>query len=56
MDFLKKPLSVDLLLFLTRTLIGALLLYLPITGKQPTPFLDAFFVASSAFTVTGLST
>lgn len=56
MDFLKKPLSVYLLLFLTKTLIGAFLLYLPITGKQPTPFIDAFFVASSAFTVTGLST
>lgn len=56
MDFLKKPLSVYLLLFLTTTLIGAFLLYLPITGKQSTPFIDTFFVASSAFTVTGLST
>lgn len=56
MDSLKKPLSVYLLLFLTTTLIGALLLYLPATGKQYTSFIDAFFVASSAFTVTGLST
>lgn len=56
MDFLKKPLSMYLILFLSTTLIGAFLLYLPITGKHPTSFIDAFFVASSAFTVTGLST
>ena len=56
MDFLKKPLTVYLLLFLSTTLFGALLLYLPATGKQYTSFIDAFFVASSAFTVTGLST
>lgn len=54
--FLKKPLTVYLLLFLSTTLLGALLLYLPWTGKQYTSFIDAFFVASSAFTVTGLST
>ncbi|HDJ7814008.1 TPA: TrkH family potassium uptake protein, partial [Staphylococcus aureus] len=34
---------------------GALLLYLPFTGKKPISFLDALFIASSAFTVTGLS-
>lgn len=56
MAFLKKPLTVYLLLFLSTTLLGALLLYLPWTGKQYTSFIDAFFVASSAFTVTGLST
>ncbi|OWT25521.1 TrkH family potassium uptake protein, partial [Staphylococcus aureus] len=32
-----------------------LLLYLPFTGKKPISFLDALFIASSAFTVTGLS-
>ncbi|HHO1324958.1 TPA: TrkH family potassium uptake protein, partial [Staphylococcus aureus] len=37
------------------TIIGALLLYLPFTGKKPISFLDALFIASSAFTVTGLS-
>ncbi|HDJ1807422.1 TPA: TrkH family potassium uptake protein, partial [Staphylococcus aureus] len=36
-------------------IIGALLLYLPFTGKKPISFLDALFIASSAFTVTGLS-
>ncbi|HFQ5611776.1 TPA: TrkH family potassium uptake protein, partial [Staphylococcus aureus] len=29
--------------------------YLPFTGKKPISFLDALFIASSAFTVTGLS-
>ncbi|MCD8785643.1 TrkH family potassium uptake protein [Staphylococcus gallinarum] len=43
-------------LFLTTTVIGSLLLYLPVTGKKPISLIDAFFVASSAFTVTGLST
>lgn len=45
-----------LLLFLSTTVVGALLLYLPVTGTQPLALIDAFFVASSAFTVTGLST
>ncbi|HCZ7269344.1 TPA: TrkH family potassium uptake protein [Staphylococcus aureus] len=40
---------------LSTTIIGALLLYLPFTGKKPISFLDALFIASSAFTVTGLS-
>lgn len=31
-------------------------MYLPVTGKQPIDFIDAFFIASSAFTVTGLVT
>lgn len=30
-------------------------MYLPFTGKKPISFLDALFIASSAFTVTGLS-
>ncbi|NGC01870.1 TrkH family potassium uptake protein, partial [Staphylococcus aureus] len=43
------------MLFFSTTIIGALLLYLPFTGKKPISFLDALFIASSAFTVTGLS-
>lgn len=45
-----------LTLFLTTTLIGSVLLYIPITGKKSISFIDAFFIATSAFTVTGLST
>lgn len=43
-------------LFLSTTLIGSLLLFLPITGRKTISFIDAFFVTTSAFTVTGLST
>lgn len=43
------------MLFFSTTFIGAGLLYLPFTGKKPISFIDALFVASSAFTVTGLS-
>ncbi|PHK48561.1 TrkH family potassium uptake protein [Staphylococcus edaphicus] len=56
MNILNKPLYFYLLLFITTTLIGSILLYLPITGKRPIEFVDAFFIASSAFTVTGLAT
>ncbi|MEC5301777.1 TrkH family potassium uptake protein [Staphylococcus shinii] len=56
MKILNKPLYFYLLLFITTTLIGSLLLYLPVTGKKPIDFIDAFFIASSAFTVTGLVT
>lgn len=55
MSKVNKPLYFYLLLFLSTTIIGALLLYLPYTGKKPINFIDALFVASSAFTVTGLS-
>ena len=48
--------SIYLLLFLSTTVVGALLLYLPVTGTQPIALIATFFVASSAFTVTGLST
>lgn len=43
------------MLFFSTTLVGAILLYLPYTGKKPITFIDALFIASSAFTVTGLS-
>lgn len=55
MSKVNKPLYFYLMLFLLTTLIGAFLLYLPYTGKKPINFIDALFVASSAFTVTGLS-
>lgn len=55
MSKISKPLYYYLVLFLSTTLIGALLLYLPCTGKKPIGFIDALFIASSAFTVTGLS-
>lgn len=43
------------MLFFSTTLVGAILLYLPYTGKKPITFIDALFIASSAFTVTGFS-
>ncbi|HEI1448617.1 TPA: TrkH family potassium uptake protein [Staphylococcus aureus] len=55
MNKVHKPLYFYLMLFFSTTIIGALLLYLPLTGKKPISFLDALFIASSAFTVTGLS-
>ncbi|HDI7454464.1 TPA: TrkH family potassium uptake protein [Staphylococcus aureus] len=55
MNKVHKPLYFYLMLFFSTTTIGALLLYLPFTGKKPISFLDALFIASSAFTVTGLS-
>ncbi|WP_323744691.1 TrkH family potassium uptake protein [Staphylococcus aureus] len=55
MNKVHKPLYFYLMLLFSTTIIGALLLYLPFTGKKPISFLDALFIASSAFTVTGLS-
>ncbi|HDF1084525.1 TPA: TrkH family potassium uptake protein [Staphylococcus aureus] len=55
MNKVHKPLYFYLMLFFSTIIIGALLLYLPFTGKKPISFLDALFIASSAFTVTGLS-
>ncbi|HCX3236765.1 TPA: TrkH family potassium uptake protein [Staphylococcus aureus] len=55
MNKVHKPLYFYLMLFFSTTIIGALLLHLPFTGKKPISFLDALFIASSAFTVTGLS-
>ncbi|HCU7102354.1 TPA: TrkH family potassium uptake protein [Staphylococcus aureus] len=55
MNKVHKPLYFYLMLFFSTTIIGALFLYLPFTGKKPISFLDALFIASSAFTVTGLS-
>ncbi len=56
MNKINKPIYFYLLLFLSTTLVGAALLYLPYTGEKPLDFIDALFIASSAFTVTGLST
>ena len=55
MKKVNKPLYFYLLMFFSTTFIGAVLLYLPFTGKKSISFIDALFVASSAFTVTGLS-
>lgn len=55
MNTANKSLYFYLMLFFSTTLIGAILLYLPYTGKKPITFIDALFIASSAFTVTGLS-
>ncbi|UXR78026.1 MULTISPECIES: potassium transporter TrkG [unclassified Staphylococcus] len=55
MKKVNKPLYFYLLMFFSTTFIGAILLYLPFTGEKPISFIDALFVASSAFTVTGLS-
>ncbi|MBI5974519.1 TrkH family potassium uptake protein [Staphylococcus canis] len=52
----KQPIVFYIALFLSTTLIGSLLLYLPWTGQKHTSFIDALYVATSAFTVTGLST
>ncbi|WP_275087414.1 potassium transporter TrkG [Staphylococcus agnetis] len=52
----KQPILIYLTLFLSTTLIGSLLLYLPWSGQKPISFLDAMYVATSAFTVTGLAT
>ena len=48
--------SVRLLLigYCTIILVGALLLSLPFASREPTPFADAFFTATSATCVTGL--
>nr|WP_263313945.1 TrkH family potassium uptake protein [Mammaliicoccus sp. Marseille-Q6498] len=51
-----KLISFYLGLFLSTTLIGSILLYLPVTGRRAISFVDAFFITTSAFTVTGLST
>lgn len=55
MKKVNKPLYFYLMMFFSTTFIGAGLLYLPFTGKKSISFIDALFVASSAFTVTGLS-
>ncbi|WP_145353378.1 TrkH family potassium uptake protein [Staphylococcus cohnii] len=56
MRLLNKPLYMYLMLFSFTTIVGTLLLYLPITGVKPLNFVDAFFISASAFTVTGLAT
>ncbi|MFP5033415.1 TrkH family potassium uptake protein [Staphylococcus pseudintermedius] len=52
----RQPILFYLILFLSTTFIGSLLLYLPWTGQKPISFVDAMYVATSAFTVTGLTT
>ena len=42
MRLLNKPLYMYLMLFLFTTIVGTLLLYLPVTGVKPLDFVDAF--------------
>ncbi|RXK19453.1 Ktr system potassium transporter B [Macrococcus sp. DPC7161] len=51
----RNPYSIILLSFLLFLIIGSILLYLPISQKKPTDFIDCLFIATSAFTVTGLA-
>ncbi|WP_392449771.1 hypothetical protein ACF3N8_06520 [Staphylococcus massiliensis] len=52
----KRLIIIYLSVFLITTLIGSILLYIPWSGKTHISFIDSFFLATSAFTVTGLST
>ncbi|KIX91008.1 potassium transporter KtrB [Staphylococcus microti] len=56
MSFFKQPIRLYFSLFIATTMIGSILLSLPFTGRKPISFIDAMYVATSAFTVTGLST
>jgi len=49
------PVQVVALSFALLTLIGAVLLSLPISHRQPTRFIDALFTSTSAACVTGLT-
>ncbi|TDM30192.1 Ktr system potassium transporter B [Macrococcoides canis] len=51
-----NPYLVIINAFIIFLAIGTLLLSLPIAQKQPTSFVDCLFIATSAFTVTGLAT
>lgn len=44
----RQPILFYLILFLSTTFIGSLLLYLPWTGQKPISFVDAMYVATSA--------
>lgn len=51
-----NPYLVIISSFIIFLAIGTMLLALPITQRQPTSFIDCLFIATSAFTVTGLAT
>lgn len=53
---LKNPYIIIISSFLIFLIIGTLLLYMPFSQKQSTSFVDCLFIATSAFTVTGLAT
>lgn len=55
MKNITKLTLIYLLLFLSTTFVGTIFLYLPVTGEEPVSLIDAFFITSSAFTVTGLA-
>lgn len=52
----RNPYLIIISSFLIFLIIGTLLLYMPFAQKQPTSFVDCLFIATSAFTVTGLAT
>ncbi len=51
-----NPYLVIISSFIIFLAIGTMLLALPIAQRQPTSFIDCLFIATSAFTVTGLAT
>ncbi|WP_414048737.1 TrkH family potassium uptake protein [Macrococcus animalis] len=53
---ISNPYLIIISSFLVFLIIGSLLLYMPFSQKQPTYFVDCLFIATSAFTVTGLAT
>ncbi|MCE4957413.1 TrkH family potassium uptake protein [Macrococcoides caseolyticum] len=53
---IKNPYLVIISSFLVFLVLGSLLLFMPFSQKQPTSFIDCLFIATSAFTVTGLAT
>lgn len=52
----RNPYLVIISAFLSFLTVGTILLYMPFSQKQPTSFVDCLFIATSAFTVTGLAT
>lgn len=54
--YIKNPYLVILSSFLVFLILGTFMLYMPFSQKQSTSLIDCLFIATSAFTVTGLST
>lgn len=50
-----EPAAILLIIYLSAILLGALLLKLPVSEDGPLSWTDAFFTATSAYTVTGLA-
>jgi Trk-type K+ transport system membrane component len=52
----KKIILIPIIGFILLILIGSILLYLPISNKEPISFLDAIFISTSSVCTTGFST